>query len=442
MVELPGPTITEADLGAAVDDREPGGRAPVVVAGDGAVATTELRRLLARRAVTVWLDDGDRSAQRRRWLGPYTTTADAIVADPSGAHADGISLVDALGEAAMAAPSPSPVRTEPVAFGDGRCYPVMIGRGVADRLAGLIPDGVRRVAVITQDGIGVDIDPGVEHRVFRVEDGERAKSLAVLGDLASQLARWGLTRNDAIVGVGGGVVTDLAGYLAASYHRGVPVIHVSTTLLGQIDAAIGGKCGVNLPEGKNLLGAFKQPAGVLCDTAALATLPPSEFLSGMGELAKYHFLGGGRLDRLPLVDRVAACARIKGDVVAGDENESGRRVILNYGHTLAHAVESVTDYGIRHGEAVAVGLIYAAELARRLGRVGADRVAEHRRVVAAYGLDTTIPPGLDPDELVDAFTRDKKAVAGITFVLDGPDGVEPVVVDDRCLLRATLETVT
>jgi 5-deoxy-5-amino-3-dehydroquinate synthase len=294
---------------------------------------------------------------------------------------------------------------------------------------------------VTQEGIGIDVDPGVEHQTFLVEDGEQAKRLGVIGELASRFAQWGLTRRDAVVSVGGGVVSDLAGYLAASYHRGVPVVHVSTTLLGQIDAAIGGKCGVNLPEGKNLLGAFNQPAAVICDTETLSTLPPAEFVSGMGELAKYHFLGGGRLDRLPLTARVAACVRIKGDVVAGDETEGGRRAILNYGHTLAHAIESATDYGIRHGEAVAVGLIYAAELANALGRIDADRVAEHRRVVAAYGLSASLPSGLDDDELVDGFARDKKAVDGITFVLDGPSGIEPVIVEDRDLLIATLETL-
>ncbi|MDH3681506.1 MAG: 3-dehydroquinate synthase, partial [Acidimicrobiia bacterium] len=319
---------------------------------------------------------------------------------------------------------------------------VVIGRGAIDELSGLVPSGVRRVAVVTQEGIGIDVDPGVEHRVFAVPDGEEAKRLEVVGDLASRFAQWGMTRQDAVVSLGGGVVSDLAGYLAASYHRGIAVVHVSTTLLGQIDAAIGGKCGVNLPEGKNLLGAFKQPAAVICDTATLASLPPAEFVSGMGELAKYHFLGGGRLDQLPLAPRVAACVRIKGDVVAGDEREGGRRAILNYGHTLAHAMESATDYEIRHGEAVAVGLVYAAELAAALGRIDTDRVAEHRRVVDAYGLSPTVPEGLDGDELVKLFARDKKAVDGITFVLDGSDGIEPVLVEDRKLLRDTLETVT
>jgi len=237
------------------------------------------------------------------------------------------------------------------------------------------------------------------------------------------------------------VVTDTAGFAAAVYHRGVSVVHVPTTLLAQVDAAIGGKTGVNLPEGKNLVGAFWQPAAVLCDIEALETLPPREYRSGLGEMAKYAFLGVDRLPDLALDEAVAACVACKAEVVASDEREGGRRAILNYGHTLAHALETAGRYDLRHGEAVAIGLVYAAELARALGRIDHERVAEHRRVVARYDLPMTVPPDLDLDEVVDLFGRDKKAVDGITFVLDGPRGVEPVGVDDRSLLRATLEAL-
>jgi 5-deoxy-5-amino-3-dehydroquinate synthase len=244
-----------------------------------------------------------------------------------------------------------------------------------------------------------------------------------------------------VVAVGGGIVTDTAGFAAAVYHRGVAVVHVSTTLLGQIDAAIGGKTGVNLPEGKNLVGAFWQPSAVLCDTELLATLPPREFRSGQGELAKYHFLGGGELDALPLAQQVAACVAIKAEVVAGDERESGRRAILNYGHTLGHAIEIAGDHGLRHGEAVAVGLIFAAELAVRLGRIDAQRVAEHRRVVAAYDLPGSLPHGLATSELIELMGRDKKALDGITFVLDGPDGVESVTGVDTEVIAAAIDAI-
>ncbi|MCD9623203.1 3-dehydroquinate synthase family protein [Rhabdothermincola salaria] len=320
-------------------------------------------------------------------------------------------------------------------------YDVLVGDGARHRLAEVLPAGVGRVAVVTQAGIGVEVDPGREHQVFEMPDGEDAKSLATVEDLCRQWARWGLTRADAVVAVGGGIVTDTAGFAAACYHRGVPVVHVATTLLGQIDAAIGGKTGVNLPEGKNLVGAFWQPAAVLCDTEVLATLPPREYRSGLGELAKYHFLGGGDLDALPLDERVAACVAIKAEVVAGDEREGGRRAILNYGHTLAHAIEIAGHHDLRHGEAVAVGLVFAGELAHRLGRIDADAVAEHRRVVSAYDLPDALPPGLATAELIELMGRDKKALHGLTFVLDGPDGVESVTGVDRSVIADAIDAV-
>jgi 5-deoxy-5-amino-3-dehydroquinate synthase len=196
---------------------------------------------------------------------------------------------------------------------------------------------------------------------------------------------------------------------------------------------------VNLPEGKNLVGAFWQPVAVLCDTATLGTLPEAEMLCGLGEMAKYHFLDGSDLDGLDLDARIARCVEIKAAVVAEDEQEAGRRAILNYGHTLGHALETVGGYGLRHGEAVAIGLVYAAELARTLGRIGDDRVAEHRRVVTRYGLSATLPEGTGSDNLVEAMARDKKAVNGLTFVLDGPDGVQVVAGVDAGLARAALE---
>ncbi len=322
-----------------------------------------------------------------------------------------------------------------------RPYDVLVGDGVRHELARVIPASARRVAVVTQPEIGIEVDPGREHRVFLMPDGEEAKSLATVEMLCREFAQWGLNRADAVVAVGGGIVTDTAGFAAAVYHRGVPVVHVSTTLLGQIDAAIGGKTGVNLPEGKNLVGAFWQPSAVLCDTEVLATLPPREYRSGLGELAKYHFLGGGDLDSLPLDERVAACVAIKAEVVAGDEREGGRRATLNYGHTLAHAIEIAGHHDLRHGEAVAVGLVFAGELAHRLGRIDATAVAEHRRVVAAYDLPSTLPAGLTNDELVELMGRDKKALDGITFVLDGPDGVEQVTGVPRADIDAAIDAV-
>jgi len=327
-----------------------------------------------------------------------------------------------------------------VDLGD-RSYPVLVGHGARSELSALVPAGVKRVAVLTQAGIPWPVDPGVGSIRIELPDGEAAKSLSVVEDVCRQLAGAGFTRADAIVAVGGGVVTDVGGFVASVYHRGIRFVSVSTTLLGQVDAAIGGKTGVNLPEGKNLVGAFWQPSAVICDTETLETLPHREFQCGVGEIAKYHFLGGGRLDELPIDERVAACVQIKADVVMADEREGGRRAILNYGHTLAHAIETAGAFDLRHGEAVAIGIRYAAEIARRLGRIDDDRVAEHERVLAAYELPTTVPEQLTDTELMDLFSRDKKAIDGVTFVLDGPNGVETVVGVDPEVLAASFTAV-
>jgi 5-deoxy-5-amino-3-dehydroquinate synthase len=335
--------------------------------------------------------------------------------------------------------------TVPVELGE-RSYEVTIGPGAIEGLADVLPASARRVAVVTQAGIPVECDPGVEHRTFGIGTGEETKTLAAIGELCRAWSQWGLTRADAVVALGGGMVTDVAGFAAAVYHRGVDVVHVPTTLLGQVDAAIGGKTGVNLPEGKNLVGAYWQPRAVLCDTDLLSTLPPRELRSGQGELAKYHFLDDGRfgsdpIEALDLPGQVARAVAIKAAVVSGDEREDGRRAVLNYGHTLGHALEIAGGFDLRHGEAVAIGLVYAAELAHMLGRIDADRVAEHRRVVGAYDLPTALPAGSDRDELVTLFGRDKKALDGVTFVLDGPAGVETVKGVERAAVDAAFDAM-
>lgn len=315
--------------------------------------------------------------------------------------------------------------TVEVPLGD-RSYPVLVGSGASRELPALLPPTARRAVVVTQPGLP-RIDPGVDHEVLEIGHGEQHKTMATVEELCRRFATFGLTRNDVVVGVGGGMVTDLAGFAASVWHRGVPVVHVATSLLGMVDAAIGGKTGANLPEGKNLVGAFWQPSAVICDLDHLATLPPRELRCGMGEMAKYHFLTGDDLLAMPLAERIARCVAIKAEVVASDEREGGRRAILNYGHTLAHALEIATDHELAHGEAVAIGLIYAAHLGGVLGRIDDARVQEHYDVVGgAYELATALPPGLDPDELVALMARDKKALDGLTFVLDGPRGVEVV----------------
>jgi 5-deoxy-5-amino-3-dehydroquinate synthase len=336
-----------------------------------------------------------------------------------------------------------------------RGYDVVVGagsrHGLATTLASVVP-AARRAAIVSQAGIGVAVDPGLPADRFTVPDGEGAKSLAVVEELCRGFARAGLSRSDVVIAVGGGVVTDLAGFAAASFHRGTAYVNVATTLLGQVDAAIGGKTGVNLPEGKNLVGAFWQPKAVFCDTEVLSTLPSREWASGRGEMAKYAFLAGpsGPGDRpdaslldLPLDEQVARCVAIKAGVVASDEREGGRRMILNYGHTLAHALEAAafepgSGIDLRHGEAVAIGLVYAALLARRLGRIDDERVDQHRKVVGAFDLTATVPDRVDPAELVSFMARDKKATHDLTFVLDGVAGVEVVPGIGRGDVLATL----
>jgi 5-deoxy-5-amino-3-dehydroquinate synthase len=336
----------------------------------------------------------------------------------------------------------------------GRSYPVVVGPGARHELARLMPAGARLAAVVTQARVGVGVETGLAQEVFHIGDGERAKELATVEELCRGFSRWGLSRSDVVVAVGGGVVTDVAGFAAAVYHRGVAVVHVATTLLAQVDAAIGGKTGVNLPEGKNLVGAFWQPSAVVCDTEVLAGLPERERRSGLGEMAKYAFLGVPGLASMTLEDAVASCVACKARFVSADEREtdalgggeggrSAGRALLNYGHTLAHALETVGAYDLRHGEAVAVGLVFAARLARRLGRVDDGVVAEHERVVHAYDLPSRLPPGVGHPELVEAMGRDKKASGGgLTFVLDGPDGLEVVPGVPVDAVRAVLEEMS
>ncbi len=322
-------------------------------------------------------------------------------------------------------------------------YDVVIGTGVLGELASLIGDRARTVVVIHPAGLAEIAGPacgaltqaGYTVHAEEVPAGEAAKDIAVAARLWSQLASHRVTRGDAIVGVGGGATTDLAGFVAATWLRGIRLVLLPTTLLGMTDAAIGGKTAVNIPEGKNLVGAFHPPAGVLADLAVLETLPAPEYVSGLAEVIKAGFIADpvildlveddpagavvphGRHAR-ELVERAM---RIKAEVVSADLREAGRREILNYGHTLGHAIERVERYRVRHGEAVAIGMVYAAEVARLAGRLDTGTLHRHRRVLTAVGLPTTFLPGIWPD-LREAMTVDKKSRgASLRFVvLDGP----------------------
>ena len=341
--------------------------------------------------------------------------------------------------------------TIPVALGE-RAYDVRLGPGARHDLAELIARRAPRAqsaAIITSASLRAmpwwDVTTGLAEVVIEVPDGEDAKSFAVLASVTEQLAAQRLSRHDVIVAVGGGALTDLAGFAAAVYLRGVAVVHVSTTVAGQVDAAIGGKTAIDIAAGKNLVGAFHQPLGVLCDLDTLATLPDRDRTAGMAEVAKCWLLEGRDLDFLgdaTTEELMTLAIRLKANIVAGDEREGGRRALLNYGHTLGHAVEAVSlarsDDPLRHGEAVAIGLAFAARLARELGRVDDTYVALTDAVVRGFGLDPRLPDGYEADELLALMAGDKKAHHDLTFVLAGPEGIEVVAGVDLAIVRDAL----
>src|SRR3954451_22527132 len=313
-------------------------------------------------------------------------------------------------------------------------YPVLIGRGVRGRLAATVADlGAARALVVHQpaladaaeaareqlDAAGVDA-----HRV-EVPDAEEGKSLAVAGFCWEVCGQAGLTRSDVIVGLGGGAVTDLAGFVAATWMRGVRVVHVPTTLLAMVDAAVGGKTGINTEAGKNLVGAFHEPSAVLVDLATLDTLPRDELVAGSAEIIKAGFIAAPTILDLVEADPAAAldpagsvlpelvrrAIQVKAEVVASDLRESHLREILNYGHTLGHAIERREEYRWRHWSAVSVGLVFAAELARAAGRLDDATADRHRSVLPSVGLPVAYTPDALP-ELTRTMLGDKKTRAG------------------------------
>jgi len=295
---------------------------------------------------------------------------------------------------------------------------------------------------------------GIEVVRQLVPDGERAKSIEVLGALWRAAARLPLTRRDVVVAVGGGVVGDLGGFLAATYARGIDVVQVPTTVLAQVDAAIGGKTGINLPEGKNLVGAFHQPRAVICDVATLTTLPERIHREGFGEIAKYGLIrdaemlalleaspdvGRGGSSAL-LLDLVRRSVAAKAAVVAADEREAGERAHLNLGHTFGHAVESLTGYdSVLHGEAVAIGTVLALRIGMTLGVTDPEVADRGEAVLTALGLPTR-PPALDREAVWAAMGRDKKASSGaVRFVLLEDVGRPVVTTPSREVVDAVLD---
>jgi 3-dehydroquinate synthase len=340
-----------------------------------------------------------------------------------------------------------------------RPYPVLVGRGVRAELAGTVTGlGAAAALIVHQppladiaeavraelEGAGVDA-----HRV-EVPDAEDGKALAVAGFCWEVCGRVGLTRGDVVVSLGGGAVTDLAGFVAATWMRGVRVVHVPTTLLAMVDAAVGGKTGINTAAGKNLVGAFHEPSAVLVDLAVLDTLPVPELVAGSAEIVKTGFIADPvileRIEAGPaaaldpagpvLPELVERSIRVKADVVAADLRESHLREILNYGHTLGHAIERREEYRWRHGAAVSVGLVFAAELARAAGRLDDATADRHRGVLESLGLPVSYAADALP-ELVESMRGDKKARAGTLrfVVLDGLaepgrlEGPEPALLE-------------
>lgn len=346
-------------------------------------------------------------------------------------------------------------------------YDVVVGHALLEEASAWLPDtDARRAAVVTTAPVerlhaarataGLRA-AGLEVHTRRVPDGETAKSLDVLGGLYDWLASLPLARGDLIVALGGGVVTDLAGFLAATWHRGVRVVQLPTTLLAQVDAAIGGKTGINLAAGKNLVGAFHQPVAVVADIATLATLPVRELRAGMAEILKCGFIRDPAILELleadpdaaldpggaVLVELVRRAVSVKAGIVAADTHEHGERALLNYGHTFGHALETLTGYTrYRHGEAVGIGMRYAARVAELVG-VGEPGLGERTvDLLERLGLPTTCAP-LDVDAVLATMARDKKVRDGLRMVLcERPGSAMVVDTPDRELLQRALADVT
>lgn len=340
-------------------------------------------------------------------------------------------------------------------------YEVRVGRGAADALPGLAAR-YDRVAIVTARPV-LRTPPAAravellrrEAQVALVHllpDGERGKTLAELERAATKLLRAGCTRRSLVVAVGGGAVSDAAGFLAATFMRGVAWVTVPTTLLAMVDAAIGGKTGVNLPAAKNAVGAFHPPEAVLADPAALATLPARQLRSGMGEVLKYAALRPELLGRVVALGRaapgpelVAACARAKVDVVREDPTEQGARKLLNLGHTFGHGVEAAGGFETyTHGEAVAVGLAFAFRLAALLGRLGPLAVAEVEDAIRVAGLPVRVPAAVARRAAVLMSYDKKRTAAGLRWVLPRAAGPSwtvdwDVVADERAVERAVRE---
>ena len=449
----------------------------VVALGGGALGDPAIATAL-EWATVVWLDVSFGEAMRR--VGKSTERPLLRRTDPRALYdsrraayeriADLTVTVDQRTAAEIAeeiaasvgAPDASGAARVTVELGD-RSYDVVVGEGLVGRLAEITPPppDAEKVFLVTHpelephaaDALSSLSSAGLKTHTLTVPVGEGSKSLASATFLLAELAELGAHRHDLVVGFGGGVVTDLAGFVASTYHRGMPIVHVATTLLAQVDAAIGGKTAVNLPQGKNLAGTFHQPRAVVCDVSILRTLPSEELAAGLAEVVKYGLIADPELlmlveekarevfagDAEVLGEIVRRSAAIKAEVVARDETEGGPRAYLNYGHTFGHAIEHVTARSavpLRHGEAVALGMMAAAYAAHELGRIDEAAVAAHRRALEAAHLPVSATFHLE--DLEEAWRHDKKYRRGVRFVVLGGLGRPEagVAVDDDTLRRA------
>lgn len=449
------------------------GHTGVLSLGGGAVLDETTRTLLAGHAVVYLSMDVDEAVKRvglntarpllavnprRQWRELmearrhlYTDVARAVVAtdertpqEVARAVLEALELPDApsSGRENATMTDQGPTRIQIAGSAGTDPYEVVIGRQLLGELPSFIGDRVKRVAVLhpealaeTGEAVRQDLaDQGYEAIAIQLPNAEEAKTVEVAAYCWKALGQTGFTRTDVIVGVGGGATTDVAGFVAATWLRGVRWIAVPTTVLAMVDAAVGGKTGINTAEGKNLVGAFHPPAGVLCDLAALDSLPVNDYVSGMAEIIKAGFIAdpvildlveadpeGARSPAGPhTAELIERAIRVKAEVVSSDLKESGLREILNYGHTLAHAIEKNERYKWRHGAAVSVGMVFAAELGRLAGRLDDATADRHRAVLESVGLPLTYRGDQWP-KLLENMKVDKKSRGDLLrfIVLDG-----------------------
>ncbi|HLS24876.1 MAG TPA: 3-dehydroquinate synthase [Beutenbergiaceae bacterium] len=344
-------------------------------------------------------------------------------------------------------------------------YPVVVQPGAHASVTEHLPAGATQVLLVHPQALAATAatlaerirGAGRQVHSFQMPDGEAAKDLKVISQAWDRLGEQAFTRSDAIVALGGGAVTDSAGFVGATWLRGVPVLHIPTTLLGMVDAAVGGKTGINTAAGKNLVGAFHSPVAVLCDVELLATLPVADLRAGLAEVIKCGFIADTQILSLVqdhpdavldptspiLTELIRRAITVKAEVVSADLREADRREVLNYGHTLAHAIENAESYRWRHGDAVAVGMVFAAELAFRTGHLDRAGLDRHREVLQAAGLPTSYHGGRW-ERLVNAMRRDKKSRAGVLrfVVLDRIGSPTRLEGPDEQVLRACYEAIS